>query len=286
MDKVRIVTDSNATLSPGALERYSIEVIPHRMRVGSALVEEDEFFRADDLFQKYADAQADGSSRQPSVQAADINTILDTYQQLGKETTQIVSIHMSSHLSPMWEQARRAAEMLRGRYTIRVIDSMSTSFGMGLLVEEAAKAAETGADVNEIARIINGAVPHLYVSIFAESLNYLEQSAQIGPSQSLLGTMLDIKAMLMMEEGRLVPLEKVQTREEVIDKLQEFVVEFASIEAVGVMHHLYEEPCQELQARLAETLPNVVVNHVAYRPSLAAYLGPRMLGVMVYEGTF
>lgn len=286
MQKVRIVTDSNVSLTPETIERYNIEIIPHRVKVGSAFFEEGEAFTADDLFLKYQDAQTNGFTQHPVVQAADINTILDVYQRLGNEAGQVVSIHMSSQLSPMWNQARRAAEMLKGRYTIRVLDSMSTSFGMGLLVEEAAKAADAGADVHEISRIINGAVPHLYVTIFAESLSYLERSAQLGPSQSLLGTMLGIKAMLMIEEGTLVSLEKVQTREEVVEKLVEFVVEFAHVEAVGLMHHNYGQACQDLHARLAEALPNIIVRNVAYPPSLAAYLGPTMLGVMVYEGAY
>ncbi|MCB0131297.1 MAG: DegV family protein [Caldilineaceae bacterium] len=286
MEKVRIVTDSNAYLAPEFLAEYAVEVIPHRIKVGSSFYEEGNGFRSDDLFAKFQDAQLNGSPKQPAVQAADINTILDVYQQLGRESEQIVSIHMSSELSPMWTQARRAAEMLKGRYTIRVIDSMSTSFGMGLLVEKAAKAAHEGASVNEIARIVNGAVPHLYVTLFAESLGYLRHSAGLGPSQSLLGTMLGIKPMLMMEEGRLVPLEKVQTHEEVLEKLHEFVIEFANIEAVGIVQHRYDEVSEQLQQQLHEALPHVRVDSVNYPPSLAAYLGPSMIGVIVYEGAF
>lgn len=286
MSNVRIVTDSNAYLSPELLAQYKIEVIPHRIKIGSSLFEETADFKADDLFRHYQEAQANGNGKQPAVQAADINTILDIYQQLGGESEQIVSIHMSSELSPMWQQARRAAEMLKGRYTIRVIDSMSTSFGMGLLVAEAARAAADGASVNEIARIVNGAVPHLYVTLFAESLNFLRYSAGLGPSQSLLGTMLGIKPMLMVEDGRLVPLEKVQTHEEVLEKLQEFVVEFASVEAVGILQHGYDDVTDQLVERLAESLPDIPVHRVTYPPSLAAYLGPTMIGVIVYEGTF
>lgn len=286
METVRIVTDSNAFLPAEILEKYPIDVIPHRIKVGGAMVEETDDFGADNLFTRYQEAQLNGEGGQPLIQAADINTILDAYQQPGKETEQIVSIHMSSQLSPMWQQARRAAEMLKGRYTIRVIDSLSTSFGLGLLVEEAAKAAMAGESVNEIARIVNGAVPHLYVTAFAESLGYLERSAGLNPSQSLLGTMLGIKPMLMMEEGRLVPLEKVQTREEVVDKLVEFVTEFANVEALGIVQHAYQEPRDLLIERLHEALPDLKIQCVNYAPSLATYLGPNMMGVMVYEGSF
>jgi DegV family protein with EDD domain len=153
-------------------------------------------------------------------------------------------------------------------------------------VEQAAAAAEKGASISEIARITNGSVPHLYVALFAESLNYLERSARLGPSQSVLGTMLGIKAMLMMEDGKLSPLEKVQTRDEVVEKLHEFVIEFANVEKVGIMSHAYDQTQEALTARLRETLPHVPVERVAFPASLAAYLGPNMVGVVVYEGAY
>lgn len=286
MSKVRVVTDSNAYLPPDIMEKYRIETVAHRIKIGSALFEEDPSFTADELFARQQGVSVSGSMRLPEVDAADVNTILDCYRRLGKESEQIVSIHMSSQLSPMWSQARRAAEMLKGRYTIRVIDSLSTSYGLGLLVEQAAIAAEEGANVHEIARLTNSSVPHLYLAVFSESLNYLERSAGLGPSQSLLGAMLGIKAMLMMEDGRLSPLEKVQTREEVVDKLTEFVAEFASVERIGVLQHAYQQQQRELIDRLAETIPGVQVETAPYPPSLAAYCGPNMIGVIVYEGTF
>lgn len=284
MGKVRIVTDSNAFLTPELRATHQIEVIPHRIKVGSALIEETSDLTADHLFAKLQEAQAGGMNRLPEVQAADINTILDSLRRLGRDSEQIVAIHMSSELSPMWQQVRRAAEMLKGRYSIRVIDSLSTSYGLGLLVEQAALAADRGAHLSEIARITNGSIPHLYVAIFSESLNYLERSARLGPSQSVLGTMLGIKAMLMMEEGKLAPLEKVQTRDEVVEKLFEFVIEFARVEKVGIVQHAYEPTQLALTERISETLPHVQVQSLTYPPSLAAYLGPNMIGVVVYEG--
>ena len=286
MGKVRIVTDTNAYLAPGFVTQYPVEIIPHRIRIGSSVLEEGSDFSADAMFQRLAAAQASGASPMPEVLAADINTILDTYQIPGNEAEHIVSIHMSSKLSPMVSMARRAAEMLRGRYTIRVIDSQSTSFGLGQLVERAAIAASHGTSVHDIARIVNGSVPHLYVAFFSESLNYLERSAQLSASQSVLGTMLGIKAMLMMEDGALSTLEKVQTREEVVEKLFEYVMEFARVREVGVLHHNYEKARTSLMERLHDSMPRVPVREVSYPPSLAAYLGPNILGVVVHEATF
>ena len=284
MTNVRIITDSNAYLPADFLERYPVEIIPHRLKIGGSFFEEDADFPVDEFFEKLADARRTNPRVTPEVQAPPINTFLDQFQNGGTE--QIVAIHMSSQLSPMWEQARKAAEMLKGRYTIRVIDSQTASFGLGLLVRKAAEAAASGAALNDIARIVNASVPHMYVTIFTESLSYLERSARLSASQSLLGAMLGIKAMLMMEDGWLVTQEKVQTREEVVDKLFEFVAEFARVNHVGVMQHNYEKPRARLIERLMEYLPGRPVLEVSYPPSLAAYLGPNVLGVVVHEGSF
>ncbi len=286
MGNVRIVTDSNAFLPPDLQEKYAIEVIPHRIKIGGAFYDEGADFTADDLFEKLGETQASGLDRLPDIMPADVNMILEHYTGPTDAAEEIVSIHMSNELSPMWQQARRASQMLRGRHTIRVFDSLSTSYGLGLLVEKAAQAAERGATVHEIARIVNGAAPHLYMAVFAESLNYLERSTQLGASQSILGSMLGIKAMLMMEEGKLMPLEKVQTREEAIEKLHEFVVEFANVERIGVMHHAYAQHSDMLIEQLRETLPHVPIVKLDYPPSLAIHIGPNMIGVVVYEGAY
>lgn len=285
MSKVRIITDSNAFLSPETVEKFGITVIPHRVKVGGSFFEEDADFSTEELFAKVHEAQRMSVSRLPEVQAPNINTFLDIFHASG-EGEQIVCIHTSSALSPMWATARKAAEMLRGRFTIRVIDSQSVSFGLGLLVQMAAQAADAGASVNEVARVVNGAIPHLYFAGFSESLSYLERSAALSPSQSLLGTMLGIKAMLMMEDGRLMTQEKVQTREEVVEKLTEFVTEFASVQELGVFEHNYDSHRTELINRLREALPKTPIHTIPYPPSLAVYLGANTIGVLVYEGMY
>lgn len=285
MSKVRIITDSNAFLSPETIEKFGITVIPHRVKVGGSFFEEDADFSAEELFAKVHEAQRMSVSRLPEVQAPNINTFLDTFHANG-EGEQIVCIHTSSALSPMWATARKAAEMLRGRFTIRVIDSQSVSLGLGLLVQMAAQAADVGASVNEVTRVVNGAIPHLYFASFSESLNYLERSAALSPSQSLLGTMLGIKAMLMMEDGRLMTQEKVQTRDEVVEKLIEFVTEFASVQELGVFEHNYDSHRTELINRLREALPKTPIHAIPYPPSLAVYLGANTIGVLVYEGMY
>jgi len=284
MPKVRIITDSGAYLFPDTIEKYDITVIPHQIRVDRAILTEDGSTPVDELFRRYSAAQSAGFKGVPELVTPELNDVLDYYRQVSRESNQIVAIHTSSHLSAMWGQSRKAAELLMGRNTIRVIDSFSTSLGLGILVRQAAQAADQGASVHEIARLVNSAVPHLYVTLFTESLNYLETSANLGVSQSVLGTLLGIKAMLTVEEGDLIPLEKVQGRSDVVDKLYEFVIEFAHIEEMGILQHCYDESRDDLLARIVENMPNLTVHRLTYPPSLATHLGPNTMGVIVYEG--
>ena len=284
MSKVRIVTDSDASIPAHILEKYSIEVIPHLLRVGRERYEDVDDFSADRLFQLVRENESGGRRLLPRVEAPDLNRIVDVYQRLGQDAEEIVAIHMSSKLSPMWSESRKAADMIMGRYRIRVMDSQTTAMGLGMLAELAAKAAEEGADLYEVARIVNGAIPHIYVTFFAETLYYLERSARLGAAQSVLGTMLGIKAMVTMEEGQLIPLEKVQTREDVAEKLYDYIAEFAQNQRIGLVQHRYEQTQEQLLGRLVEGLPNIPTNVWRYPPSLAAHLGPNAMGVIVYEG--
>lgn len=284
MSKVRIITDSDASIPSEVLEKYSIEVIPHTLRIGRERYEDAEDFNADRLFQLIRESESGGRRLLPEVEAPAIGRIMDVYQRLGQDAEEIVAIHMSSALSPMWGQSRKAAEMMMGRFRIRVMDSQTTAMGLGMLAELAARAADEGADLYEVARTVNGAIPHIYVTFFAETLYYLERSARLGAAQSVLGTMLGIKAMITMEEGQLIPLEKVQTREDVAEKLYNYTAEFSQNERIGLVQHRYEQTQKQLLERMEEGLPDIPAKAWRYPPSLAAHLGPNVMGVIVYEG--
>jgi DegV family protein with EDD domain len=98
-----------------------------------------------------------------------------------------------------------------------VIDSLTTSIGLGWLIEAAAEAAANGAALDEIVRIVRGMITHMYAVFFVDQLDYLERNGRLSKSQAVLGTMLGIKPFLTIEEGEIIPMEKVRTRDKAID---------------------------------------------------------------------
>jgi len=279
MARARIITDSTAHLTPDQIAQHEITVLPvdvhlgdHKIRVGS-----DHNLRQ--LFQRMA------ADRAPIAKAViPPSAFEEAYSQLGRQTDQMLVIVGSSKLSSGFGAAKSVANAFLGRCRIAVLDSMATSWGLGLLVKAAAKAAEEGQSLDEIVRLVRGMLPHIYVVLFVERLDYLEKGNRIGPAQALLGTMLNIKPLLIMEEGEIIPLEKVRTRTNAIEKLADFVGEFANIEQVVIMQSPLGNDTELLVEHLNLILPGRTFPVIHYDAVLACHLGPDAMGVTVYEG--
>jgi DegV family protein with EDD domain len=212
----------------------------------------------------------------------------EAYGRLNRETEEILVIASSSKLSDGYSVAHRAARTFMGRCRITVLDSMSTSWGLGHVVEAAAAAAARGRPLDDIVRLVRGLLPHLYFVFFVERLDYLEQQGRIGVAQALLGTILQIKPILLVEGGDIIPMEKVRTRMSALGKLADFVAEFASVQDIVILHSPLEDSAEELieelSLQLLEALPHEHFPAIAYDPVLACHLGPEAFGLVVFEG--
>jgi DegV family protein with EDD domain len=194
-------------------------------------------------------------------------------------------MHLSGRLSQTLSNARRGAESLLGRCNIAVIDSLTTSLGLGILTKAAAEAAQQGANLDEVVRLVRGMIPHIYIVLYVDQMDYLERGRRVGRAQAILGTMLNIKPLLFIEDGEIIPLEKVRTHEKAIDKLFEFVAEFSELEQAAIVQR-QAEPTEEtklLLERLEQLFPQIDFPIIQYGPVLACHIGPSAMGVVVYE---
>jgi DegV family protein with EDD domain len=279
--KVAIVTDSTAFFEPGETEKLRIHVVPLNIQLGNEKFLEGIDIDSDELFRRL-----NYGAPLPASLPPDVRIFEELYTKLHRQTDQILSIHISSHLSKTVQQARRGAEILLGRCAIEIIDSMTTSVGLGILVKAAAKAAKDGASLDDIVRLVRGMIPHVYLVFYVETMEYLERSGRIGKAQAILGSMLNIKPILFMEDGDIIPLEKVRTTDKAIEKLFEFVAEFDNLEQTAIIQRS-KHPNKEarvLQERLEQSFPELSFPIIQYGPDLATRVGPNALGIVVYEG--
>lgn len=280
MSQVKIVTDSNAHLpDPSLVAKLGIEVVSLNVRIGAQVYPERINF-TDELFLR----RLAKDSTNVSVEAPSVNQMRSVFGRLGQTADKIVCIHTSSALNDVAEVARQAAASYAGRQRIVVLDTASTSVGVGLIVEAAARAAADGASLPDVVRIVRGMIPHMYALILSDSLLFLEAWGRLGPAQTLLGTMLGLKPIATMEDGDLLPIEKVRSYGRAVDKLFEFIIEFSRVEQLYVLQHEFESEAAQLLERLELAFPEREFPVIGYSPSLAVHIGPKALGVLVYEG--
>ena len=283
MARVRIITDATVHLASDIVDQFQITVLPVEVLFGDETFVIGHRDTPVKLFPRMVDGPADVMRASISPQA-----IQETYRALNAKTDEILVIVSSRALSHIYDVALAEARTFLGRCRIVVADSESTSWGLGLVVEAAARAAAEGQSLDQIIRLVRGVLPHLYLVLIIDRLDYLEKGSRIGPAQALLGSMLRIKPLLIVEDGDVIPMEKVRTYTMAIEKLVEFVAEFAAVERVVILHgqlgNDMDELTDELRERLGEVLPGFEFPAIEYDPVLACHVGPEAVGVVVYEG--
>ncbi len=280
MAPIKIVTDSSVYMpDPSQLAELGIEVIPLIVRAGDQSYPERPQVTDEAFLRKMAQ-----NPKTVSVEAPSVGQVRRLFERLGKTTDKIACIHTSSALNDVAEVVKQAAQGYAGRQRIIVLDTQTTSIGLGLIVEAAARAAADNAELPDIVRIVRGMIPAIYALFFSDSLEYLEAWGRLGPAQTFLGTMLGVKPLTTMEDGDLLPVEKVRNYQRAVDKLYDFIIEFARIEQMYLIQHDMETEAAQLLERLELAYPSREFPVIGYTPSLAVHIGPKALGVIVYEG--
>ena len=278
---IRLVTDSTAHfLDPDFPRKHNISVVPLTVHFGSKVFKEGVDISSEEFFKRL-----DESDVMPTASAPALDSFSAVYGSLAKPGDEIISIHISGKLSYTLQNAKTASEPFAGRSKVHLIDSLSTSVGLGWLVEKAAFAAESGASAEDIVRLVRGLSHQLYVAFFVDTLDYLANANRFSKAQAILGAMLNFKPFLNIEEGDIVPTEKMQSRMQAIERLIEFVAEFSDMEHMAILQSSARtnDETKLLLDQLALSFPERRFPVLAYRPSLGTFLGPSGMGVIVLD---
>jgi len=279
MRPVRIVTDSTCDLPRAVCEELHIVVVPLNVYFGKRVYRDGVDLSAEQFFQLLAQSPEVPKTSQPAS-----GLFEDAYSQLASEGSAIVSIHLSAKLSGTVRSASVARDALRSRCSVEVIDSGSASLGLGFIVMAAAELARDGANQWEIASHVRRLSPNVHVYCFVDTLEYLQRGGRIGRASAFLGTLLNIRPVLKLEDGEVQPVEKVRTRSKALDSLMEFVELFPRIERLGLLHSDSLADVEMLLRRLEPLYPREQIMVAHYGPTIGAHAGPGGIGVVVSEG--
>ena len=269
---VAVVVDSTADIPAALRHELNITVVPLLILFGA-----EEFRDGIDLSGDEFYARLEASSIHPTTSQPSAGDFAEAYERLAQNHEGIISIHLGGKLSGTVRSAQQAAEMVP-QIPIRVIDSGSVSLGLGFLGIEAARMAQAGKSLDEIASAIEAMVPRVELWAVLDTLKYLERGGRIGRGRALLGTLLNVKPMIYIR-GEVLPGERVRTHKKAITRM----VELASAEApythLAVLYSTGKELADELADRLGALHPREQIIIGQLTGVIGVHGGPGVLGV-------
>ena len=269
---IRIVTDSTCDLPQSLVEQYGIAVVPLFINFGDKGYLDGVEISREEFYRRLPD-----SHPLPTTATPNPEMFCRTYDRLASEgATEILSIHMSVSLSATVETARMCARD-NGSVPVTVLDSRQLSVGSGFLVLRAAQAAAEGCSMSEILALLEDQIKRTHVVAALDTLEFLKRSGRMNAAVAGLGTLLQIKPLLKMHDGK-PTVERVRTRSSATKRLVQLLSELAPLERVALVHTHAPDRAEELRQLTAHLLPPGDILSLDITPVIGAHIGPGAAG--------
>lgn len=269
---VRIVTDSTADLTPEQQRTAGITVVPLNVHFGDEVFRDHVDLSTDEFFRRLKASPQLPRTSQPSVGAFE-----EAYRSLGQGGDPIVSVHLSSKVSGTYNSALMAAQSV-GEGKIDVVDSLSTSMALGFMALEGAKLARAGRDRQSVTERLRSLVPQSRVICVVDTLTYLERGGRIGKARALLGSLLNVKPILQLKDGEVVPLGRARGRPQALSRLVELLERDGAVSQLAIMHGAAQADAEQLRQRVASRYPGVDIQLTEIGAVLGTHTGPGVIG--------
>jgi len=275
MAKIAVLTDSTAYLPAGLVEQYCIHVIPAIILWGSQRLLDGVDITPTEFHRRLREDPIHPTTTQPNP-----DEFLSIYEQLAIEHDAIVAPLISSEMSGTVNSAKTAASDF-DRVPVRVVDTRLTSMGLGFSALAAARAASRGKSLEEVEEAARIAASRSKVLFVVDTLEYLHRGGRIGGASRLLGTVLSIKPILHLNEGRVDALENVRTKKKAISRMLDLAAQYYVDRTVraAVIHANAPEEAMALMSQVDRRLECLDLYVTDLSPAISNHTGPGTLGL-------
>lgn len=280
---IKIVTDSSADIPPYLQEELDISVVPLYVGFEGEVFKDGVDISNQQFYERLTHSEAFPTTSQPSPM-----DFKQTYETLAEDTDGIISIHLSEKFSGTCESARHARELLDGKCPIEIINSESMTIGLGMVCLAAARAARDGANMAETIKIAREAIAEIHFLAMFDSLKYLAKGGRIGKAKGMLGTILNIKPLLSMKNGIVIPVAMARSYTKGMAQLYNYIAnalqESTNIKDLAIMYNTTIKDAMELRDRVASLYPveKIIMGEIG--PILGTHAGPNVI-VIGIRGT-
>lgn len=285
MGKVAIVTDSCASIPETLITSLNIHWVPYYIHRGKEVLRDLLTIQREAFYNWLPTATVLPTTASPGP-----GDYLTLYENLACEEglNEIVSIHMTSKGSGAYQAALTAKSMaaeILPNLKIEVIDTLNVSMCHGWMVIEAARAALAGKSMADIVVTVKKLIPITRMIQTADTLKYLYMGGRIGKAKHLVGTLLNIKPLISMEDGVIVAVGQARSRmrayQIMVDKVEAAVGYMGKIK-IAYVHAAALEEAEKIKSMMDKRLDAVETIIAELSPALGVHTGPGTAGVCYY----
>jgi len=275
---VKIITDTLSDITGELAKELDLVIIPLYVRFGEEIFRDRVEINSEEFYRRLVYEDILPSTTQPTP-----HDFITVYEELAKETDEILVIVVSSKLSGTYQSATQAKDMIKSKCRINIVDSLSVAMGMGLIVISAANAVKNGANLDEATQFTQKAVSRSHLVAYFDTLKYLAKGGRIGKAQGLLGSMLSVKPILTVKDGEMSPLTRVRSLNGGFDYLYNLVANAGKLESLAVEHATTPGDADKLVERFSSIFPKDNIYRSIISPVIGTYAGPNALAISYLE---
>lgn len=280
MSRIIIVTDSTADLTEQEIQDFNIHVVPLNITI-----QEEHYLDGETITKEEFKNKMIASSELPMTAQPSIGRFVELYDELGKDGSEIISIHLMNSISGTVNAARQAADITES--TVTVVDSDFTSRSMGIIVREAAKAAQEGKSSAEVLEVIESTRQRTKLYLTVLNLDNLIKGGRISRVMGAFSNLLNIKLFLEVINGKIEIVQKGRGLKSLQKKYDEVFEEMKAcpngIQEIGIMHAGLNEFNQSQIDTLRELFPDAKLTIVMTSPIIMSHTGVDAMAVTYLE---
>ncbi|SHH77362.1 DegV family protein [Clostridium grantii] len=276
---VKIITDSASDLPKNLCTELNIDVLPLNVYVNGKEFEDNVNIHANELFEDMRQGRNVKTSGVP------LTVFEDKFRKLAKDNGSYIYLSFSSQLSGTYQTSKLAYNDIKDEYPdfdLEIVDTLCASLGFGFVVVKAAQMAKEGCTKEQILNSINFYINHIEHIFTVDDIEYLYRGGRVTKTAAFIGTVLNIKPVLDVQNGKLIPIDKIRGRRKTIHKMIELVGKRGKRlenQTVGINHGDDLATAEYIRDSIKEkyNVESFLINDIG--SAVGSHTGPGVIGI-------
>src|SRR5688572_8839264 len=283
MSKIAVVTDSTTYMPPELVKKHNISVVPQILIWGDKTYRDGVDIQSAEFFTRLKTTKV-----MPTTSQASVISFQEIFQDWVSKDFEVIALLVSSKLSGTNQSATQARELMGpAGEKVHIVDSQSVAMALGFQSLAVARAIEAGASLKDAIALAERS--HEYTGVFfaVDTLEFLHRGGRIGGAQRFIGSALNLKPILAIQDGRVEGIERIRTKSKAQDRILELCIEKVNRRSpvrLATLHANAAEDAKALLARAEQVLSPIETVFTEVSPTVGTHAGPGTVGLAFMAG--